>query len=161
MKHREQSPAFQEYASDLLANRSFRLMGLAERGLLWSMRVECWVNGSIPSSPVDLAALLGKPIAEVEEALTIRVREFFAPSGAELVSPDLEVYRSSQTARRERQAEGAKLTNAKRTAYRNAKPSLPRGEERSGEERSGEESSTGQAYSNDEFVKDYERNQHD
>ena len=53
------APAFQEYASDLLAKREFRMMTLAERGLLMTMRLECWVNKSVPSSKSELALMFG------------------------------------------------------------------------------------------------------
>ena len=53
------APAYQEYASDILANRSYRAMTLAERGLWDTIRKECWVNGSVPSSKPELAKYLG------------------------------------------------------------------------------------------------------
>ena len=54
------APAYQEYASDILANRSYRAMTLAERGLWDTIRKECWVNGSVSSSKPELAKYLGQ-----------------------------------------------------------------------------------------------------
>jgi hypothetical protein len=160
MKHREQTPAFMEYASDMLANRNFRMMSFAERGLLMTLRLECWVNGTVPSEPAALAELLGRPIAEIEQTLTKRVLEFFTKSGTELRAPDLERYRSEQAIRRARQSEGARKTNAKRFGERDAKRTLLRGKEMSGNERKREEASTGGINTSaDEWLDAYQQNE--
>ena len=51
------APAYQGYASDWLANRKWRLMSLGERGLLDTMRKECWVNRSVPSNVEEIAKI--------------------------------------------------------------------------------------------------------
>lgn len=55
MAFRETPPAYQEYAADMLSNRHFRMMTLQQRGLLYTLRLECWVNGSVPC---DLTSLV-------------------------------------------------------------------------------------------------------
>lgn len=72
-------PSYQEYASDMLAMESVRLMHLAERGLLATMRLYVWVNDTAPADPALLARVLGLDTSEVRAALTERVRSFFEP----------------------------------------------------------------------------------
>lgn len=56
------------------------MMSLAERGLLWSMRLYCWVNDSVPAEPDAMARVLGLPSEELRAALSERVRGFFEPA---------------------------------------------------------------------------------
>ena len=56
-------PAFQEYASDTLANIEFRLLSLPERGLRATMRLECWVNVYVPANPQELAKIKQQNLA--------------------------------------------------------------------------------------------------
>jgi hypothetical protein len=65
-----QPPAFQCYASDWLAKEEFRLMSLAERGLLFTMLCQVWVSQSLPAGGHDLARLLGVEVNELSEGLT-------------------------------------------------------------------------------------------
>jgi len=62
------APAFQEYAAAMLANSRYRLMSLAERGLLDTLRRECWVNRGMPAKPATLAKMLGFDSAEIDAA---------------------------------------------------------------------------------------------
>jgi hypothetical protein len=68
MQKRE-PPAFQEYPASILAERNFRLMSLPERGLLFTIRLECWVNGSVPSLPDELAKYLGLNPTDVDKKI--------------------------------------------------------------------------------------------
>lgn len=74
-------PAYQQYASDTLANERYRLMTLAERGLLESMRMQAWVSGDLPASHEDLARLLGVTLEDAEQNLTPAVLSFFRDDG--------------------------------------------------------------------------------
>lgn len=111
LKFREAAPAYLEYAADLLANRQFRLMTFGERGLLSTMKYECWVNGSVPADPSKLARLLGEPPETMSQLLTPAVLDFFhegfSPDGQVLICPDLEQYRLKLTERREAQGRAA------------------------------------------------------
>mgnify|MGYP007026270862 FL=1 len=49
MTQNRKPPAYQEYASTMLADISFRSMNMEARGLLYTMRLECWANGRMPS----------------------------------------------------------------------------------------------------------------
>lgn len=113
MKFRDGAPAYLEYASDMLANRNYRTMSLPERGLLDTLRRECWVSGSVPAYPPDMARVLGFAAAEIEAAYTPRVQAFFELSGGDLVAPDLERYRAELAGRKARMAEGGRIGGRK------------------------------------------------
>lgn len=90
------APCYQEYAADWLADRGFRSMSAVERGVLYTLRLETWVNGSVPADPAALARVLGLDLAEVQAGLTQRVLRYFrAEEGVEpvLTCPELEDYR--------------------------------------------------------------------
>lgn len=115
------APAYMEYASSILAKKEFRAMSLQERGLLYSIRLECWVNKTIPANPDELAAFIGQDVETIKKAFTNRVKHFLrfpVGSSSEYESVDLEIYRQSQLERRKKQSEGgkkgAKTTNSKR-----------------------------------------------
>lgn len=105
------SPSFQLYASDLMTRMDYRLMTLAERGLLLSMWCECWANTTLPASPADLSALLGKDAAG---ALTPRVLAFFENFNGSLISPDLEAYRARVVDMRKRMSDGGRKGGTRR-----------------------------------------------
>ena len=62
MAQNRKPPAYQEYASTMLANISFRSMNMEARGLLHTMRLECWANYELPSDLELLSSVLGKPV---------------------------------------------------------------------------------------------------
>jgi len=102
------APAFQEYASDMLANAQYRSMSLAERGLLDTMRRECWVNGSIPKEPNELADSLGKLADEIKLNLSMKVLHFFRELNDKLVCPELDAYRANLADKKQRMSEGGR-----------------------------------------------------
>jgi len=102
------APAYQEFASDILANAQYRMMSLAERGLLDTMRKECWVNGSIPASSVDISAYLKFDEVEVQKLLSKKVLSFFTQIDDHLVCHELEGYRANLEERNRKIAEGGK-----------------------------------------------------
>lgn len=113
-------PAYLEFASAILAKKEFRAMSLQERGLLYSIKLECWVNKSVPANPEELAPFVNQAVNVVKEALTDRVKSFLRYSEAntsDYECKDIEIYRQSQEARRGAQSEGGKkgaaITNAK------------------------------------------------
>lgn len=118
-KYRGNAPAYQEYAVDMLGSRAFRVMSLAERGLLFTLRLEFWVNGSVPGDLGELAAVLGIPKPTLSDAMTDRVRGFMeAGTAGDLCFPDLENYRKLLASRREAMAKGAEKTNRIRRSKR-------------------------------------------
>lgn len=117
MAQNREPPAFQEYAAAMMAKTDYRLMSLAGRGLLYTMRLECWVNRRLPPDAPRLARVLGFDVAEVA-ALMPEVRPFFAIDEAGLFCPELEDYREHVNDRRQKQSEGGKQTAAKHKAKR-------------------------------------------
>ncbi|MDP2225624.1 hypothetical protein [Nitrosomonas sp.] len=122
MAQNRKAPAYQEYAATILAQIPFRTMTLQDRGLLYTMRLECWVNMYLPNNHIDLAKVLGVPVAEVMASLPT-VMPFFEIAGDFIICPELEDYRTHLTDRKFKQSEGGKngsaITNSKRS--RNAK----------------------------------------
>ena len=53
-QHRD-PPAYQEYAASMMARTEYRVLSLEGRGLLYTLRNECWVNGQLPADPATLA----------------------------------------------------------------------------------------------------------
>ena len=166
------APAFQFYASDAIADKRYRLMSLAERGLYLSMLAECWVNGAVPSSVDSLAQWLGYRPEDVRAALTQRVLSFFEEKDGELTNADLERYRRELEERREKMSAGGKKGGRRSAEARqhhtgddvshpSSHPSsfaqAPRVEKRGVEERT-EERSTGGA-DNSEWLEAYDSNE--
>ncbi|MCP5246579.1 MAG: hypothetical protein H6937_11800 [Burkholderiales bacterium] len=118
MSQNREPPAFQEYAATMLSKLSFRTMPLQDRGLLYTMRLECWVNKQLPSNHHDLAKVLGQPVEEVTASLAA-VMEFFEIDGNFIVCPELESYRVHLAERKLKQSQGGKrgsaITNDKRS----------------------------------------------
>lgn len=108
------APAYQEFAATTMARMAYRQMTLAERGLLYTLRNECWVNRRIPSDPAKLARVLGFPVEDIRESLP-GVIDSFEIQGENLTCPELESYREYQDARRERMSEGGKKSAANRS----------------------------------------------
>jgi hypothetical protein len=103
-------PGFMEYGSDLLGLERVKLMSLAERGLLATLRWHLWSNDTVPADPKLMARLLGLDAQEVEHNLTNRVLSFFAVAEHDktrLVCPELQAQMARLLWRRDRQAFGA------------------------------------------------------
>jgi hypothetical protein len=105
-------PAYQEYAATILANRHFRLMTLEERGLLYTLRLECWENKQAPVSSGDLAKYTGCDIDAIEKALTDKVKTFFVEESGWFLSPELEDYRKHLADQKKKQSQGGKRGSA-------------------------------------------------
>jgi uncharacterized protein YdaU (DUF1376 family) len=101
-------PAFQFYATDVLASKQFRLMNFEERGLYITLLSECWVNHSVPADEGKLSKFLGVDEAKVKPLLTENVLDFFEIRNDQIQSPDLIKYRAELDLRREKQSEGGK-----------------------------------------------------
>ena len=101
-------PSYQEYASDLLANRHYMLMSLSEHGLFDVMRKQCWVNKSVPIDKEHMAKIIGCKVSEVEANLSPHVLHFFIEKDGEYICPELDDYRHNLEERRRKQAEGGK-----------------------------------------------------
>jgi len=120
MAQNRQPPAYQEYASAMLANISFRSMNMEARGLLHTMRLECWANYELPSDLELLSSVLGK---QVTPDMLKAVGSFFDIDDKRITCLELENYRAHLVERREKQSKGGKkgaeTTNNKRKATGN------------------------------------------
>lgn len=114
MENRD-APAYQEYAASMLSKIDFRTMSLAERGLLYTMRLECWCNDQLPADPDRLAKVLGYPSDEIKKALPA-MRAFFIEQDGFFSSPELDAYKIHLADRKNRMSEGGKKSTAKRWA---------------------------------------------
>lgn len=107
-QNRDDLPYFPLYASNIVADKRYRLMSIHERAVWISIYLECWPNGSVPADPAELAKYLGYSIEDVKAGLTERVLSFFKEVKGELISPQLEKYWGEVLARRAKQSEGGK-----------------------------------------------------
>jgi hypothetical protein len=107
-QNRDDLPWFPMYASNIVADRRYRLMSVYERWLWISILLECWPNGSVPADPDELAKCLGYPVEDVKAGLTERVLSFFKEVKGELISPQLEEHYEKHRAIRNKQSEGGK-----------------------------------------------------
>ena len=119
-------PAYQEYASNMMARAEYRVMSLLERGLMDTMRRECWVNHGVPADPAVLAKFLGYDLGEIRAALPA-VMPIFALQNGKIVCPELDDYRAHLGGIRVKQAEGGKKGAAKTNGKH--KPSEPNEEQ--------------------------------
>ena len=117
MAQNRDAPAFQEYPASMIARLPYRTMSLSGRGLLYSLRLECWVNRRVPADPRTLARVLGYEVQEIESVLP-EVMGFFACDGESLYCPELDDYRSHITTIRAKQSQGGKQTAAKHSERR-------------------------------------------
>jgi hypothetical protein len=102
------APAYQEYASDILANRSYRAMSMAERGLWDTIRKECWVNGSVPSSVPVLAKYLGIDATHLQQLLSPTLISWFNITNEDITSPEIDTYRLKIELQRQGMSEGGR-----------------------------------------------------
>jgi hypothetical protein len=108
-------PAFQEYASAIMSKIEYRAMTLAERGLLYTLRLELWVNGKLPSDPTRLAKVLGFADEEVRQALPA-VMPFLTEFDGFVICPELESYRIHLENARKRMSAGGRRSAEKRAS---------------------------------------------
>lgn len=112
MAQNRKAPAYQEYSASMLSNMKFRLMSLDERGLFYTMRLECWENKQLPSSIQELATYLGRDVEAIKKALTERVKSFFIESDGLFTCPELDDYRQHLEERKAKQSLGGKFGSA-------------------------------------------------
>ena len=116
-------PAFQCYASDILADEAFSEACASERGVLFSMLMYCWVNRSVPAAPTRMARLLKLTDGEVAAALAGQlIARHFVASGDNEVRfhcPELDRQRTERKAYFEGQAQRGRL-GGRRTQQRAA-----------------------------------------
>jgi hypothetical protein len=92
----------------MLADENFKLATLAERGLIWTICVQCWVSDSAPADHGELAQVLGLGRPDLEAAFTARVLGFFVELNGRLFREELREQKAQMMARREEQARGGR-----------------------------------------------------
>jgi len=162
MAQNRKPPAFQEYAATILSSKAVRVMSLSQRGLLFTMRLECWVNQSIPSFSNELAKYLGFSHSEVSDALSADVISYFNETGNSYVCPELEDYRQHLNEQKEKQRAGGKkgaaTTNKKWKEIESGNPQVTcESLVQLNSVQLSSEQSLERGNINDEFVRDYER----
>jgi hypothetical protein len=110
------APAFLCYASNIIADKRYRLMTPSERFVWVSIYLECWPNHAVPADPVELAKYLGYPVEDIEAGFTERVLSFFKETKEGLISPELEEYREKNRQRNLKKSAGGKK-GAERKRY--------------------------------------------
>ena len=121
MSQNRKAPAYQEYAANILAQLPFRTITLQDRGLLWTMRMECWVNKQLPNNPNVIAKAFGLPVDEVVSSLPA-VMPFFRIEGDFIICPELEDYRIHINERKQKQSQGG-INSASKKAKEKRKKS--------------------------------------
>ena len=125
MAQNRKPPAYQEYASAMLANIALGSMSMEERGLLYTMRLECWVNCELPSDSEPLSSVLGKIVTPI---MLKALESFFKIENGLITCPELDDYRAHLAERRDKQSAGGKkgatATNSKKKVTGN--PQVPR-----------------------------------
>jgi uncharacterized protein YdaU (DUF1376 family) len=119
----ETSPAFQFYARDWLADSKVNRLSLAGRGLYFALICMCWMDGSIPDDPNEVAASIANTTPKEVLALWPKVRERFVP-GPEpgtLIQARLEAVRAKQNEYHAKQSASGKVGGERSAASRKAK----------------------------------------
>jgi len=110
-------PAYQEYPADILNNEVFMQLSMAQRGLLWTLRMYCWKNETIPAGSQDIAKLVGITDKEAKKLFDEHLKSFFdyvlderskEPIGR-LFNKDLEEYKKVKLAARERRSKSGMM----------------------------------------------------
>ena len=117
MKQNRPAPAYQEYAASMLADYNFRALSLGERGALYTLRLECWVNKRVPADLNTLAKAFGLPRDELAGYLPA-LDPFFKTEDGWLFSTELNDYRAYLEAVRDARSQGGKKGAAKTNAQR-------------------------------------------
>lgn len=122
-------PWFPCFASNILADKHFRMMTLKERGIWISLYLECWPNKSVPAEPKALARYLGCNQEELERIPKENYMHFFEERHGEIESPELEAYRKKIYGQRELQSEGGKkgVTNKRGRKAARVPEGIPQG----------------------------------
>ena len=103
---REQSPAFQFYPADFLADHNVVMMSAEARGVYISLLCHCWINGSVPNEPEQLQRLGGwsphicrQNLAGQWDKIWLSIQPCFVTGSAnnrQLINPRIERERDKQ-----------------------------------------------------------------
>jgi len=105
---KKQPPAYQMYASDILATKEWRMMNLEERGLFISLHLDTWVNDEVPFDTENLSLFLKIPLEIVTRSRSNHLNQFFIQNGDYFQCPEHEEYKAMLEERRQKQSKGGK-----------------------------------------------------
>lgn len=105
------SPSFQEFAASMMSRIEYRTLSLTERGLLYTLRLECWVNQYLPSDFDLLSKMIGYEVDDVQKAFNA-ITPFFEIENGFLCSRELENYRLTVQDIRNAQSKGGKTARS-------------------------------------------------
>lgn len=109
---KESSPAYQRYPKDYLSDKNVQVMTLEEEGCYNRLMDYCWLEGSLPNNPEELAALCkGKNPS-------VRVVNCFTVSGDVLIHLRLEEERAKQRLWIEKSRKAGYKSAAKRWGFK-------------------------------------------
>lgn len=119
-------PAFQCYASDLLANERYFTLAADERGLYHSICLGCWVGDSVPAAAAELGGVVRLDQDTVARLLprirANRLVESLPSDGTRLYVPELAEQMEALKARRMQQsAAGTKGGRETQSRFREAR----------------------------------------
>lgn len=107
MAQNRKPPAYQEYAASVIASADYRMLTLTARGLLYTLKLECWENRQVPREPTALSRFLGVSEEELRSTLP-QVMFYFQIEGRFLICPEIEDYRQHLADTRAKQVAGGK-----------------------------------------------------
>lgn len=115
-------PAFQFYPKDYLSDAKTRAMTFKQRGMYWDLVSHCWLEGSLPANPQDIARILGitTPARFAANDWPV-IGRCFRLVGDAHQHPRLEIERRKQADHREERS-GAGRKGAERRWHRDDKP---------------------------------------
>jgi len=105
-KYIRKPPAYLEYASDVLASKPFKLSNLAERGLYYTLKLECWIGESLTSDPYEMAILLNLPVEVIKKNPNSVIMSYFKIENGSLRCPELDNYRLDLEETRKKLSDG-------------------------------------------------------
>jgi len=105
------APAFQFYAGDYLSSSRVTLMTLEEEGAYVRLLCHCWLSGSIPKDPEQIARLIGKGASTT---LASNVATMFQADGCRLLHDKLNALRAEREQWLEKSRKGGLASAAKR-----------------------------------------------
>lgn len=101
------SPAFQHYPKDILADLRVQEMSLAEEGAYRRLIDFCWLNGSIPNDEKRVARIIGKGATPEMARIVMQMFVNHPTFEDELVHPVLEEERDKQASNRKARQQAA------------------------------------------------------
>ena len=106
------APAFMLYASDFVSDMKVQIMNMEERGIYITLLLYQWIEDSLPTEISELKELC-KNHENFEQAWK-KVSKCFVEKNGKLYNPRLEVERSEQRKRAEKNSQNGKIGAMKR-----------------------------------------------